>query len=286
MKAVVTGATGFLGGALVRELLKNGDEVTILARPGSKRLGNLDEFKNATVLEKSLEEEFLLPSDGRYEVFFHLAWGGARNDFEEQYRNIGNTINCLRAAVKAGCRRFVCTGSQAEYGETKDLITEETPLRPVTAYGNVKAAAHHLCEAFLRDTGTDLVWARVFSVYGEHDNPNTLYSRLMEALKKGEDFILSTDGTHMWNYLYEGDAARALRMLASANTPADVYNVASGESRPLKEYVESVKNALNPKVNITYGTEKSGVSLNADVRKLKSAVGEFELIKQKVVKSK
>ena len=276
MKAVVTGATGFLGSVLVRELVNNGDEVTALVRSESERIGNLEGLGNLRIVEQQLDKPFTLSKDEGFEVFFHLAWGGKRNDFDGQYLNLGNTVNCLKAAEAAGCRRFVCTGSQAEYGETADPITEETALKPVTAYGAVKAAAYHLSAAFTGNTNMDLVWARVFSVYGEHDDPHTLYSRLIDSLKSGRDFELSTDGTHIWNYLYETDAARMLRMLSDVNIPPGVYNVASKTSRPLIEYVLTIRDRMCPGARITFGKEKCPVNLNADTGKLRSAIGRFE----------
>ncbi len=276
MRAIVTGATGFLGGALVRELIARGDDVTVIVRPGSKRVQNLDEFNEIKKIELSIEKPFNLPEGEKYEVFFHLAWGGNRNEFDEQYVNLCNTVNCLKAAEKAGCRRFLCTGSQEEYGETKDLITEETPLNHITAYGAVKTATYHICNAYTLRIKMDIIWARVFSVYGEHDKSFTLYSKLISALINGEGFELSTDGTHMWNFLHEKDAARALTKLAEESVPKGVYNVASKVSRPLMEYVEEIKDRIAPETTIKYGSETSNVNLNVSVKKLIDAIGEYE----------
>ena len=275
MKAVVTGATGFLGSVLVHELVNNGCDVTAIVRPDSRRMAVLDGVRGIKRLEIPLERSFSLPGD-KYDVFYHLAWGGGRNNFDEQYANLDITVNCMKAATEARCRRFICTGSQAEYGETTDFITEDTPLNPVNAYGAAKVAAYYLCKNYLQNSPTDLIWARVFSVYGEHDAPHTLYSRLVDAAQNGRDFTLSSDGTHMWNYLHEDDAARALRLLADERVMPGVYNVASRKSRPLREYVEEFKNAIDPDAVVKYGTEKCPVNLYTGACKIRKVIGEFE----------
>ncbi len=272
MKAVVTGATGFIGLALTHELLERGDEVTVLVRPGSKRANRLRELTGYHRIDISIDEDFSLPIGVKYDVFFHLAWSGGRNNFNEQYHNLAHTVNALRAAEKAGCRRFICTGSQAEYGETSENIVEETPLRPVTAYGAVKCAAQHLCEGYTQFSGMDLVWSRIFSVYGEHDDEHTLYSQLMKALKTGKNFSLSSDGNHVWNYLHENECAKALVALAAETVPAGIYNVASPESKPLREYVEKFRDRINPAVKIEYGKEKCRINLNTRAEKLWSHI--------------
>lgn len=69
------------------------------------------------------------------DAFFHLAWQGGRYDFASQYQNIEYALGALEAAARLGCKRFICTGSQAEYGPKKGLITEETCPHPADAYG-------------------------------------------------------------------------------------------------------------------------------------------------------
>jgi nucleoside-diphosphate-sugar epimerase len=275
--AVITGATGFIGSVLARELINSGINVLALRRPNSAKSSRLDGIEGVAVLEVDTAESFQLP-DGDYGVFYHTAWGGARDDFNTQYKNIGTALNCFRAAEKAGCAKFLCTGSQAEYRGTTEPITEETPLDPPEAYGASKIAAYFLTKELARRAGIKHIWTRLFSVYGEHDNAHTLYSRLLTALRKGEDFSLTTNGSHIWNYLHESDAARALRLLGETDVPDGIYNIASATSRPLREYVEVLRQRVNPRATVAFGSEQSRVNMNASTKKLKAAVGEFEKV--------
>lgn len=275
MNAIVTGGTGFLGKALVRELACKGYVITALVRPNSRRLCNLNDLPCVNVVETTLDSIPSLPCD-KYDVFYHLAWGGNRNDSNVQFTNVGITLSCLYTAAKHKCKRFICTGSQAEYGEASELITEEKPVNPITSYGAAKVAAYYLSRDLAVQLGIEHVWTRVFSVYGDHDNSNTLYTQLITALRNGTDYSLSSDGRHTWNYLHETDAARALRRLSEEKINAGIYNVASRESQPLYLYVDALIKKINPSANITYGSVKENTNLNVCVDKLRNTIGEYE----------
>jgi nucleoside-diphosphate-sugar epimerase len=210
------------------------------------------------------------------DVFYHAAWEGGRNEFAAQYKNVSQAVNCAELAAKLDCKRFVGLGTQAEYGSTTELITEETPLNPTTAYGSCKVASHYLAADLAQRLGVEFVWARVFSVYGANDNANSLIPQLVEALQKSGEFALATDGLHMWNYLHEDDAARVLRLLGTCEAVSGVYNVASRECKPLREYVEAVRQLVNPEAVVRFGESKCDVGLWVSTERLRQVVGEFK----------
>lgn len=274
--AIVTGATGFIGIALTKELVQNGIHVYALCRKGSKRRSRVEGLPDVEIIDVDFADLSKIDSI-QGDVFYHVAWEGARNDFDEQYKNVGMAVDCVKLAARLGCRRFIGLGSQAEYGETKELITEETPLKPTTAYGACKVATYYLLTDLAKRLELEFVWARLFSVYGPNDNPNSLVPQLVEALEEKGEFTLETDGTHIWNYLHEEDVARALRLLGVIKKPCMVYNVAHSVSKPLKEYAEGFKTQVNPGATIHYGTEKCNIWLNVSAEKLWQKIGEKDV---------
>jgi len=277
-KAAVTGAAGFLGVALLNELVESGIETVALCRPNSRSRARLSSLKYVTVVEVDLYDTTAIARNAvGADVFFHLAWGGGgRNDFYEQYLNVGIAVNCLKAAADAGCKRFVCTGSQAEYGETAEMITEETQLKPVTAYGACKVAAYYLTANLAVKMGIQHTWARVFSAYGPNDSPHTLVMSLLRDLTQRGTAALNTDGQHVWNFIYKRDAARALRLLGERDGAEGIYNVAGRRSEPLRVFVEEIRENINPDAHIVYGAERCDLNLNASTEKLLGAIGAFE----------
>ena len=141
-KCIVTGAAGFTGCNLVERLLAAGYFVYCVVRENSAHNKRLENLANVQLVYADLAEYKNLYQQIQEpcEVVFHLAWQGGRYDFAAQYQNVEDTLGALEAAKKIGCKRFVCTGSQAEYGPHQDLITEETCPHPIDAYGSAKVA--------------------------------------------------------------------------------------------------------------------------------------------------
>ena len=277
-KVVLTGATGFLGFALLTELIQNDVYVYALCRENSRRRSRLDGLSHVTVIEGDVSRIQEIDGVSGCDVFYHLAWEGGRNDFAEQYKNVDMSVNCLKLAEKLGCRRFICTGSQAEYGNVTDVITEETPLNPTTAYGACKAATYYLTTDLAKRLNIEHTWVRVFSVYGPNDNRNMLIMSLIQDLQSKGEASLNTDGGHMWNYLYEEDAARALRLLGSNPRSNTVYNLGGRDNKPLKAFVEDVREQVGVGSVVRYGTEKSEINLNVSTEKVRREIGEFESV--------
>lgn len=214
-KCIVTGAAGFTGCNLVERLLAAGYFVYCVVRENSahnKRLENLANVQlvYADLAEyKNLHQQIQEPC----EIFFHLAWQGGRYDFAAQYQNVEDTLGALEAAKEIGCKRFVCTGSQAEYGPHQDLITEETCPHPIDAYGSAKLAACILTRQRAMDLGIEWIWGRIFSLYGKYEPVGRMLGDLITSLRCGKDFYMKSDGQQNWDYLNVIDGAEALIML-------------------------------------------------------------------------
>lgn len=266
MKSIVTGATGFIGTALCEELLKNGHEVVAVVRPDSKKKDKL-RFQSGAggqlqVVECALDcLSELKQLVGGADIFYHLAWNGSagaeREDFDIQYTNIRYTAEAIKAAVKCGCRKFVGAGSQAEYGVVHGVAKEdETVPKPFMMYGAAKVAAYQMGRVLAEQMGISFVWPRIYSVYGVGENPGTLVNYVIESLQKGEVPQLSPC-ENMWNFMYITDCVRALRMLGEIEEAEGIYNVASEDTRPLREFVEEIRDIVASGAELGFGAKAS-----------------------------
>ena len=273
--AVVTGAAGFVGCNLVEALLAHGYFVYAVVRKGSSHNERLAELNRVKLVYADMSEYNRLEEliDETADVFFHIAWAGGRYDFDAQWKNIDATLDALRAAKKMGCERFVATGSQAEYGPQTDLITEETLPQPIDAYGSAKLATCVLSRQLALDLGIEWIWGRIFSVYGKYEPRGRMLPDLIGSLLKGERFSLSA-ATQYWDYLYSSDCAEALVALAERGKTGEIYNIANGEYRPLKEFTEAIRRTVAPSKFLSYGKEADVVySLQVTGEKLKCDTG-------------
>lgn len=275
--AVITGPTGAIGTALCRELADNGILVYAVCRPNSPRVNAIPVQRNIVRITcdvselKNLHE--LVP--GGADAFFHFAWahtiGPGRNDMPAQIQNVQYTIDAVRAAKQLNCQVFVGAGSQAEYGRVEGVLTSDTPCFPENGYGMAKLCAGQMSRVECQKLGIHHIWARILSVYGPGDGPNTMISNVIRQLLRGERPSL-TAGIQKWDYLYSEDAAQAFRLLALHGVDGKTYPLGSGEARPLREYVEILRNAVDPSLTLGFGEVPYGplsvMHLQADISQL------------------
>ena len=288
MNAVVTGASSFLGRALVDRLLVDGNTVFAVVRPGSK---NRSSFKNERsgliIIERELEElhelDQVIPEP--CQSFYHFGWDGSGSENrlkrEVQQKNVKDSLKALEGARRLGCRRFIFSGSQAEYGIHKDAMAEDTKCSPISEYGKAKLEFLHRAVEQTNDwkrqgvADMDYIHARIFSVYGPGDHPWSLVESCLRTFSSGE-YISLGECTQMWNFLYLDDCIRALRLLMEAEkgSVSGIYNVAGPEeeNRQLREYIRTMYEVLGFHGSYSYGRRKPNAegpaNLIPDIKRL------------------
>lgn len=278
---VVTGGTSFLGVPLINLLFHKGYHVFSVIRPNSKNLNRLPKNKNLDIIELELENFELISKyiDTECQIFYHLAWDGVRvpqrDDATLQHKNYFATIHAINAANKLGCKKFIGTGSQAEYGVINRAVDESYKTVPITEYGKSKLKAYIDGMKLCNNYDIQLIWTRIFSLYGIHDFDGSFVMFCLEKMLKNERIPL-TECTQMWDYLYLDDAVEALVALAENNCECGVYNLASGNAMVLKEYVLRMKDITRSSSILKFGeiTYSSGgvVSFEPVVDKLKNSI--------------
>ena len=280
IKVVVTGAAGFTGTILVKALRKNGYQVYAIVRPGSSHNSRLEGDPGVVLIPAELSElekvAYHIPET--CDIFFHLAWTGGR-DFDSQMRNVEYTLKAVDLAKKLGCHRFICTGSQAEYGVIPpDEITMENRMSmPITPYGSVKVAACYLSRQYASELGIEWIWGRIFSLIGQYEPRGRMLPDLYWSLKAGRDFHISS-GSQNWDYLDVHDAAEAIIALAEHGKPGEIYNIAHGEYRNLKLFTEEMREYMASEGfndgRIIYGEDPDPfISLQPSVEKIRRDTG-------------
>ncbi len=281
-RAIVTGATGAVGTALIRNLIKNQVEVLVLCRSGSKRLNAIPKHSLVRVADCSLDRLSELENDtgNSYDVFYHFAWegtfGAERNDVDMQNRNVRYTLDAVRAAKRFGCHTFIGAGSQAEYGRVEGVLRADTPAFPENGYGIGKLCAGQMSRILCHQLGMRHIWTRILSVYGPNDGQNTMVMSTINKLKNGEIPKL-TLGEQMWDYLYSEDAGEAFYLIGKNGVDGKTYTLGSGEAHPLKEYVKIIRDVVAPEGELNFGAvpyaENQVMYLCADISELINDTG-------------
>lgn len=256
-KALVTGACGFVGGALVKELLKHDIKVIALIRHGSKdRLPNSSlidafpfELENAAA---SLSE---VPPDN-YDVFYHFAWSGSagtsRADTQLQLNNVQWTIDCLRMAKNIGCKRFVVAGSIMEHETMAAAYTQGNKPGLGYIYGGGKLIAHVMCMSVAADIGIELVWPEITNAYGPGELSPRMVNTTIRKCIKGENPQF-TSGTQNYDFVFIDDVARAFYLIGEKGKPFHEYVIGSSTARPLREFLLEMKESIAPELEFVFG---------------------------------
>ncbi len=262
-RIVMTGVTGFIGSHVARLLLEEGAEVYGLVRPSSDNKGRLPVHENMHAVYGSLTEaETCLEAAGPADGFLHFAWAGVnREEIDSpsvQAANVDASLACVRAAEKLGCGIFMDAGSRVEYGIMEDGIMEESrQCHPVNEYGKAKLEFYHRARALCKERGMTFYHLRFFSVYGRGDHPWSIISTLVHKLPRGETVALSAC-RHRWNFMEISDAARAVvELYRHSDQRAGcirIVNVASEDTRPLRDFVEEIHRLCKNRGHLEYGT--------------------------------
>jgi nucleoside-diphosphate-sugar epimerase len=284
-KIVITGPTGAIGMALIRQCIEKKIYVWALCHKGSKRIFQIPQSEYVTVVEVDLSDlKYTNINETNIDAFYHFAWAGttgeARNDMPLQILNIQYSIDAVKLARKLGCKTFVGAGSQAEYGRVEGLLTAQTPAFPENGYGMAKLCAGQMTRQQCETLGIKHIWTRILSVYGPYDGENSMVTSTLRRLSKGEKASF-TPGEQKWDYLYSEDAARAMLLLGEKGVNGKTYVLGSGHVEPLKEYIYKIQQAVKDKYgksgeiglgDMLYG-ERQVMYLGADISELKNDTG-------------
>jgi len=261
MRALVTGAGGFIGANLVRHLLAAGHEPVAVVRPGGDRWRLAELGGELAVLELDLLDPGAIDRTVRAErpeAILHLAAHGA---YSWQSRldtmlavNVRATDALLEAARAIGAR-FVSAGSSSEYGFQVSPPAETDRVEPNSHYAVTKAAATHLCRLAAAKYGQHAVTLRLYSVYGPWEEPGRLMPALLLGALGGAWPPLTAPSTAR-DFVWVGDACAAFLTAATCELadPGAVFNIATGSQTTLRELVSVARELFSVEAEPTWGT--------------------------------
>ena len=225
--AVVTGASGFIGRAMVQYLVNKGVKVTAIDIMPSKQHiceNHVTDLRAPRAIDKYLEEET---------VVFHFAAHAdvassvkdPRTDFN---LNISMLFEVLESVRRAYCQ-LIFPSTASIFDISNELpLTEKAYVKPTSPYAAAKVAGEAYCAAYHRSYGLNIKIARMFSVYGAGMNRFAIHDLIRKIQNNHVEIELLGDGNQIRDYLYIDDVVRGLFMIANNGKPGENYNLASG----------------------------------------------------------
>ena len=255
--AIVTGASGFVGRAVLCELLANDYKIYAVVREGREDTLPVDSncvpvFCELTELKELAKK---IPAENA-SIFYHFAWAGSagasRSDTRLQLDNAQWTVDALHMAKSLGCSRFVCAGSIMEHETMAAAYTQGNRPGLGYIYGSGKLVAHTMCMSVAANIGIDLLWPVITNAYGVGERSPRMVNMTIQKCIRGESPQF-TAGTQNYDFVYIDDVARAFRLIGEKGKPFHEYLIGSNMARPLREFLLEMKSSIAPELEFIFG---------------------------------
>lgn len=266
-KAIVTGANGFVGTAVCKELSEQGVEVIAIVRRPDELFSDIGKNYGFRIVYADLSNfrnlaDFITDRD--VDVFYHFAWVGSagtlRGDVDVQIKNVQYTCDTVRACSDMGCKRFVFASSIMEYEIEATMATDVTPGLN-TLYCSAKVAADYMARTIAGSLGVDYIRAVISNIYGPGELSPRLVNTSIRKMLKGEYCAFSA-GEQLYDFIYVTDAAKTFVAIGVKGKSNRTYYIGSHEPKPLKEFLITLRDCVDPSIEIGLGKLPfSGVSL-------------------------
>lgn len=266
-KAIVTGANGFIGTALCRELSNQGISVIAVVRNEEENISDIENLCGLRVVYSDLSEFKNLHekiSDRDVDALYHLAWVGSagplRGNAEVQFNNIRYACDTVEACSKMNCKRFVFASSIMEYEIEAIMATDATPGLN-TLYSSAKVSADYMARTIAGSLGVDYIRAVISNIYGPGELSPRLVNTSIRKLLNGEHCAFSA-GEQTYDFIYIDDAAKTFVAIGEKGIANRTYYIGSQNPKPLKEFLCELRDQIDPNIEIGLGEIPfNGVSL-------------------------
>jgi dTDP-6-deoxy-L-talose 4-dehydrogenase (NAD+) len=250
----VTGASGFVGCHVLAELERCQVEIIAVTRD-AKQLQNVPACVRVVEMDIALPGEDCFIQIGCPDVLIHLAWDGLPNykslhHFESE---LPKHYRFLKTLIEAGLSSVLVAGTCFEYGMQSGALSEEVKPSPNNPYGYAKDALHQQLEFLKFAKPFNLIWGRIFYMYGEGQFGSSLYSQLKEAVSRGDKTFNLSGGEQLRDYLPVTKVARSIVHLALSGRDTGTVNICSGKPISVRRLAEQWLKENNCEMQLNLG---------------------------------
>ena len=257
-KAIVTGAGGFIGGALTEFLLEKG--VTVYGIDVSEKALERHSGKKGfiPIIADFTKYDHLheMIKDSDIDVFYHFAWQGVFGepfkDYRLQLNNAASAGDAITEAKKIGCKKFVLAGTMNEYEMDEYIKADYFEPRYTYIYSAAKQVAEAVCKTIAFNQKIEFNCGRIAMAYGENNRSMMIPNVVMKNLLTNTPCKL-VEGTNLYDMIYIDDIVRAFYAIGERGVNKKSYYVGHRKIGTFREIIESIASILNPDCLLLFG---------------------------------
>ena len=250
MKVAVTGAGGYMGRYVVRELLSRGHEV-IAVDLNYKEVDSRAVFSDVRIFSGDKD---IYAQLGRPDLCIHLAWqDGFIHNSPKHMENLSDHFLFLKNMIEGGCKKIAVMGTMHEVGFWEGCVTADTPCKPLSQYGVAKNALRQSLLLLGEKEGVDIYWLRAFYIMGDDGRNSSIFTKLLEAQELGKKEFPFTTGENKYDFITIKELARQIVAAATQSKYSGIINVCSGTPVSLKDKVNDFIAEKGLDIKLKYG---------------------------------
>jgi len=276
MKILVTGANGYLGTGVVRQLCEDG--VMVIATDfTSEQIDARAEVKECDLF--SIEDPYMY--FGQPDVLLHMAWrNGFLHNNPSHIEELPKHYEFVKKMTDGGCKHIAVLGTMHEVGFFEGSIKEDTPTHPESLYGISKDALRNMVKLLCKNAGATYQWLRGYYIVGNSEYGSSIFSKITAAEKEGKELFPFTQGINQWDFIDYEVFCRQVAATVEQDKVNGVINICNGRPEKLADRVERFIKENGYKIQLDYGKfpdrPYDSKAVWGDDRKIKEILNETE----------